>query len=213
MSLHGITIEAALSAGSFCLLFFYHIHLLYRIRRAPEETVFTRNSQTRAQWVKTVMEGGRDILAVQTLRNWTMAASFLASTAILIGLAILNMVLVGHGSSEALHLLNFLGSKSEKVRLLKFVVLSADFLFAFFNFTLAIRFYNHVGFMINVPPARGSEELEVVKTVNHGAYHYTLGMRGYYLAIPLTLWLIGPAWLFGGTLLLVWLLYRIDRTG
>jgi len=41
--------------------------------------------------------------------------------------------------------------------------------------------------------------------------YYTLGMRGYHLAIPLALWLIGPLWLLAGTALLIATLYRLDR--
>ena len=44
----------------------------------------------RRKWVQAVMEGKQDVLAVQTLRNWVMASSFLASAAILIGLGIRN---------------------------------------------------------------------------------------------------------------------------
>jgi uncharacterized membrane protein len=36
-------------------------------------------------------------------------------------------------------------------------------------------------------------------------------MRGYYLAIPLALWLFGPLWLLGGTIILIITLYRLDR--
>jgi uncharacterized membrane protein len=36
-------------------------------------------------------------------------------------------------------------------------------------------------------------------------------MRGYYLAIPLALWLFGPLWLLVGTLLLIGALFRLDR--
>lgn len=207
--------EIILTGGAFLLLFLYHLHLRYTNRRHPAATSFARNAQTRVVWVKEVMQNGRDILAAQTLRNWTMAASLLASTAILIALAILNVALTGEKSTAISHILNFFGTKSEGMRLIKFLVLSFDFFFAFFNFTLAIRYYNHVGFMINVPP--GTESLVdhkyVAETLNHGAAHYTLGMRGFYLAIPLTLWLLGPTWLLAGNVILVIILYRVDRTG
>jgi uncharacterized membrane protein len=36
-----------------------------------------------------------------------------------------------------------------------------------------------------------SEET-VTQAVNHVALHYTIGMRGYYLSVPLALWLFGP---------------------
>ena len=83
----------------------------------------------------------------------------------------------------------------------------------FFNFTLAIRYYNHAGFMINTiehNDATVSEEA-VTQFVNHGALHYTIGMRGFYLSVPLALWLFGPIWMLAGSLVLVTVLYRLDR--
>ena len=46
------------------------------------------------------MKERRDVLAVQTLRNWIMAASFLASTAILIGLGLLSLLFKPEHVSE-----------------------------------------------------------------------------------------------------------------
>jgi len=55
-----------------------------------------------------------------------------------------------------------------------------------------------------------SEEA-VTQVVNHGALHYTIGMRGFYLSVPLALWLFGPIWMLAGSLVLVSVLYRLDR--
>jgi uncharacterized membrane protein len=46
---------------------------------------------------------------------------------------------------------------------------------------------------------------------NHGALHYTIGMRGFYLSVPLALWLFGPSWMLAGSLVLVAVLFRLDR--
>jgi uncharacterized membrane protein len=55
-----------------------------------------------------------------------------------------------------------------------------------------------------------SEEA-VTEVVNHGALHYTIGMRGFYLSVPLALWLFGPIWMLAGSLVLIAVLYRLDR--
>jgi len=52
---------------------------------------------------------------------------------------------------------------------------------------------------------------DVINILDRGGLHYTLGMRGYYLTIPLALWLFGPLWLLVGTLLLIIILYQLDR--
>ena len=83
----------------------------------------------------------------------------------------------------------------------------------FFNFTLCIRYYNHVSFMINTfqqnDPSVSPEA--VPRVLNHGSFHYTIGMRGFYLSAPLALWLFGPAWMLVGSIVLIVVLYRIDR--
>ena len=55
-----------------------------------------------------------------------------------------------------------------------------------------------------------SEEA-VTKALNHGVLHYTIGMRGFYLSVPLALWLFGSLWMLAGSLVLVTVLYRLDR--
>lgn len=203
------------TATAFLLLLVYHLGLLVIKDCCPEKTIYARNAKTRAAWVREMMENQRDILAVQTLRNWTMAASFLASTAILIALALLNIVLSpGHPADASMQVFSFLGKRIESMHQIKLLILSVDFFFAFFNFTMAIRYYNHLGFMINAPSdAASSPPASVVETIQYGAAHYTLGMRGYYLSVPLALWLFGPGWLLAGTLIIIATLFHVDRTG
>ena len=78
-----------LTAASFLILGIYHLYWIYRIYRKPMTTSVGITNHLRGHWVESIMEERRDILAVQTLRNWTMAASFLASTGILICLGLL----------------------------------------------------------------------------------------------------------------------------
>lgn len=199
---------------AFLLLLLYHLGLLAMKRRFPATTIYARNAGTRAAWAREMMENQRDILAVQTLRNWTMAASFLASTAILIALALLNVVLTPHPTEASTQVFNFLGKRIESLHQIKLLILSVDFFFTFFNFTMAIRYYNHLGFMINAPSdLTSSTPASVVETIQYGAAHYTLGMRGYYLSVPLALWLFGPGWLLAGTLIIIATLWHVDRTG
>ena len=81
-------IEGALVALALGLLVGYHLLLWWRVRRRPLETAFGLARHTRSRWGALVMAELRDNLGVQTLRNWTMAATFLASIAMLIALAL-----------------------------------------------------------------------------------------------------------------------------
>ncbi|HIJ89649.1 MAG: DUF599 domain-containing protein [Desulfobulbaceae bacterium] len=203
------------TAAAFLLLGVYHLGLLAIKQRFPEATIYARNAETRAAWVREMMEKEQGLLAVQTLRNWTMAASFLASTAILIALALLNIILTtGHPADAIAQSFSFMDKRIESFHQIKLLILSVDFFFTFFNFTMAVRYYNHVGFMINAPSdSPSSARTSVIEAVQHGATHYTLGMRGYYLSVPLALWLFGPGWLLVGALIIIATLCHVDRTG
>lgn len=205
--------EYGLSPAALLALLVYHAHLYHRLRHDPLGTTQGLAARARTLWVQAMMRDGRDILAVQTLRNWTMAASFLASTAILIGLGIFNLAVTADKQGELSLLIGHFGSGHPGIWIGKLILLGIDFLFAFFNFTLAIRYYNHTCFLINLPPDLQSEITvgDVAGILDRGGIHYTLGMRAYYLAIPLALWLFGPLWLLAGTLALIAALYRIDR--
>jgi uncharacterized membrane protein len=206
-------IEFGLSPVALLLLLMYHVYLYHKIRSDPLSTSLGLAHRIRALWVHNIMQGNKDILAIQTLRNWTMAATFLASTAILIGLGIFNLAITADKQGELSLLINHFGNDHPGLWLGKLILLGADFLFAFFNFTLAVRYFNHTGFMINLSTDAHTEISvgDVVKILERGGTHYTLGMRGYYLAIPLALWLFGPLWLLAGTLLLVAALFQLDR--
>ena len=51
----------------------------------------------------------------------------------------------------------------------------------------------------------------VTQVLNHGALHYTIGMRGFYMSVPLALWLFGPSWMLVASLILAIVLYQLDR--
>ena len=176
------------------------------------KTAIGITNHAREKWVASVMADRRDILAVQTLRNWVMATNFLASTAMLMSLGTLSAGFSGEKSFSSA--LNIIGSTSSVMWTFKMILLCVLFFTTFFNFTLAIRYYNHGALMINT-----SEEHDptlsveaVTQVINHGALHYTMGMRGFYLAVPLALWLFGPLWMLLSTFGFIIVVYRLDRT-
>jgi len=205
--------EIILVVSAAVVIISYHTHLYKKVRRDPLTTAVGITNHARRMWVKGVIRDKRDILAVQTLRNQVMAATFLASTSILVSLGLLSAAFRPGVFSDVSHALNLLGTKTETLWMFKLMLLGVLFFFTFFNFTLSIRYNNHAGFMINTfehNDATVSEEA-VTQVVNHGALHYTIGMRGFYLSVPLALWLFGPVWMLAGSLVLVTVLYRLDR--
>ena len=207
-------IEFGLSPAALLLLLTYHLYLFRKIKNSPLETAIGAADQVRALWVDDVMKRQRDILAVQTLRNWTMAATFLASTAILITLAVFNFILTTDRQGDLVTLFNQLGNQTDFWWITKLALVGINFFFAFFNFTLAIRYYNQAGFALTVPMQEDHSIISIQSAnslLYRGARHYTMGMRAFYLAIPLVLWLLGPIWFFIGSVILVLVFKHIDK--
>jgi len=202
-----------LTAASFLILAIYHAQWIYRIYRKPMTTATGITNHLRGHWVESIMEERRDILAVQTLRNLTMAASFLASTGILICLGLLSVASSPEKMAEITPSLNELVREHRVLWLFKLMVLIVDFFFIFFSFCLAIRYLNHVNFMINVPLnlAHKITPEYITKILNRGMMHYTMGMRGYYFSVLLFLWLFGPIWMLLGTVVMTIILAHLDR--
>jgi uncharacterized membrane protein len=205
--------EICYTCGSFILLIAYHLYWIYSIHKKPLTTSVGITNHLRGHWVEHIMEGNRDILAVQTLRNWVMASSFLASTGILICLGLLSVASSPEKMAEITPTLNELVREHRVLWLFKLMVLIVDFFFIFFSFCMAIRYFNHVNFMINVPSTLAHKITPeyITDILNSGMMHYTMGMRGYYFAVLLFLWLFGPIWMFIGTLVMIPVLYHLDR--
>ena len=201
-------ISGALLAG-------YEAFLRYKTRRNPTYTFNSVNNLARSAWVEAIMTGeNKEILAVQTLRNSTMTATFMASTAVLLIIGVLTLSGQGSNLSNTWHVLNTFGSTDAYVWLTKLLFLLVNFFVAFFSFLMATRLFNHVGFMINVPISKKHKPI----TPRHVAFHLNragsflyLGMRAYYYGVPLVFWLFGPHFMLFATIGLIIVMYRQDR--
>ncbi|MBK8324998.1 MAG: DUF599 domain-containing protein [Betaproteobacteria bacterium] len=202
-------------AFSAVLIAAYYLSLRRRSKRDPTLTIHGLNELARAHWVAGVMaNSGKDVMAVQTLRNFVMGASLMATTAAFLILGTLTLSGQAENIAHSWHAVNLAGSSSAGLWVAKVVLLLADFIVAFFAFAMAIRLANHVVFMINVPgpaphPLLAPEQ--VARRLNLAGAHFATGMRAFFFAVPLVFWLFGPALLAMATLGLVFALYRLDR--
>jgi len=200
---------------SVLLIAAYHIFLRYKIKHDPTYTVQAVNKIARTAWVETIMEDERNaVLAVQTLRNSTMAATFLASTSVLLIIGVLTLSEQGDKLEAHWHALNMVGAINPMLWMVKLLLLLLDLFVAFFGFSMAIRIYNHVGFLINVPVRLNHKMItpaHVATHLNRAGHFYSMGMRAYYFLVPLVFWLFGPHFMLVSTIVLLLALYRIDR--
>lgn len=202
-------------AVSFLLLMIYHGYLYMRLRRDPHYTVQSVNRVVRRAWVESIMkDDSKPILAVQTLRNSTMAATFLASTSVLLIIGVLTL----SGQSEKIattwHALNVYSTPHPGLWIIKILSLVIDFFIAFFSFAMSLRLFNHVGYQIAVPASLRPASLtpsKVAVHLNRAGGYYSIGMRAYYLSVPLVFWLFGPHFMFFATITIIAVLYHVDR--
>jgi uncharacterized membrane protein len=205
-------IETALVAGSAFALVAYHLRLMLLTRNQPQRTAFGRHRMARLAWLEAYAGGKNDLLVVHTLRNWIMSATFLASTAILLTLGLLGFVFTTDRISTFAVDLNVLGSTTPTVLLYKFLLLAAVYMSAFFLFSFSIRYLIHAGFEINVAPDHdlASPDNGAVRELENGALFYFVGLRAYYLSVPVACWLVGPTWMAVATALLITMLAQLD---
>ncbi len=192
----------------------YQLLLGYRERHFPGRATHGLNALARTRWVEAVMTDPRkDVLAVQTLRNSVMAASIMASTAILLVIGTLNLGADGARLEQLLRVFSSHVRGNAGDHALILLLLVGDFFVAFFLFSMAIRFYNHVGYMINVPQAEASlfPAHRVAAYLNRAGRFYSLGTRAFHMCVPLVFGLFGPVYLLLASLGLIVALDIMDR--
>jgi uncharacterized membrane protein len=204
-------------ATSFVLVAGYHLFLAVMVRRNPLYTAHRANIIARRAWVEHVMsDQSKDVMAVQTFRNSIMAASFLGSTAVLLIIATLTLISQSGTIGGSWHALSLSEAHQPEFWLAKVLLLLLTFIVAFFSFAMMIRLLNHVLYMVNIPSDRRAHpELQpdrVAERLNRAGFYYTVGMRAYYIAVPLVFWLFGPYFLLAASIILVVALYRLDRS-
>ncbi len=209
-------VDALAFLASACLVAAYYVTLVARTRRDPTSSIHGVNELARSLWVKSVMGNpGKDIMAVQTLRNFVMGATLMATTAAFLILGTLTLTGQAESISRSWHVSSGYGSSSAELWIFKVLCLLAVFITAFFAFAMAIRLANHVVFMVNVPgpwPHAALTPEMVASRLNRAGGHFAAGMRAFFFAVPLVFWLFGPVFLVVASVGLVIALHRLDRS-
>ena len=200
--------------ASVAMVALYHLVLWLHTRRQPEYAVHLFNFVVRRHWAEGVMRSP-DVLGVQTLRNSTMAASFMASTSVLLTIGVLSLTSQADKLAQTWHVLSFMGSNHPSVWIGKLILLVIDLMAAFFCFTVSVRFFNHVGYMVSMPvdarPRHLTPDL-AGRYLNRAGNYFSLGTRIFYFTIPLVFWLFGSPYLLISTAGLLCALYFLDRS-
>ncbi|CAL2262332.1 unnamed protein product [Prunus armeniaca] len=136
------------------------------------------------------------VLIIRTLRNNIIASSLLATTAITLSSVISVFVSTSTSSSS---------SSSSDITVsqqlvytiplssIKYFCILLCFLVGFLCNVQSTRYFAHASFLATLPTGKDKTDYieYVLTTVNRGSYFWSLGLRAFYLSIPLFLWIFG----------------------
>lgn len=153
----------------------------------------------------------KHIVAVHSLRNIIMGTTLMATTSILLcaglGAVISSSYSVKKSIDDSVY-----GANGEVVVTLKYAIILTILSCSFFCHTLAAGFVNQVNILICTPqdvksmvtPEYLTEHMRKATILN------VVGNRLFYSALSLTLWIFGPVLPFLSSIVMVFVLYKLD---
>ncbi|KAL6281634.1 hypothetical protein ACE6H2_018515 [Prunus campanulata] len=137
------------------------------------------------------------VLIIQTLRNNIMASSLLATTAITLSSVISLFVSTSSSSSSDRTVPQQL-VYTIPLSSIKYFCILLCFLVGFLCNVQSTRYFAHASFLATLPTGKDKTDYieYVLTTVNRGSYFWSLGLRAFYLSIPLVLWIFGAIPMF-----------------
>ena len=204
-----ITWWAALVTAAIPLL--YELVLWWAQRQRPTHVARTAHANLREEWFSAVgVVPGSEILAVQTLRNSLMSATMIASTAAIGLMGAASLVAPSlHPPLEAGSLLLHVTPRLA-MELLLMATLCASLVYS----VMAVRYYNHVGFIVSMPVGsaqRGVWAASGAVYVRRAGLLYGWGLRHLILVAPMLGFIVHPLAGPVAAVLVVLALWGFDR--
>lgn len=174
------------------ILLAYEVGLAVQQRRSPELMAKTAHAILRREWFEAVSaEKGTEILAIQTVRNSVMSATMTSSIAALglMGTATLAVPSLHESFSDAMELARF------SPRLVLELVLLALLFASLVSSVMAVRFYNHCGFVCTMPVnsnARRRWHAIGVGYIQRAGMLYSWGVKHLILVAPILASILQP---------------------
>jgi len=204
-------------ALSVLLLLMYEAYLIWMGRLSPLRVARTAHAEIRARWVVTMLKReskDTEVLVIQTIRNSIMAASFMASTSALALTGTLTLSGLGNVKGNIWSGSVLTGLQiSTLITATKLVLLTSIFFASFMFCTMSIRYFSHTGYLITTEiayPQHRRQELAITY-LNRAGYQYSLGLRAFFLCIPILVGLFNTWLMLPATIFLIVVLYRFDR--
>ena len=203
------------------LLFFFAAWVGYatfsKRLAAVRPAILATTNQWRRRWMLQATYRENRIVDSAVAQSLAASPSFFASTSILIIGGLLAALGATDKASGLVQEIPFAARTSVLVFDLKLALLAAIFVHAFFRFTWSLRQYSFGVIMVGAAPEAKlfTDDLQrqafadrAGRVMGLAAETFNDGLRAYYLAFAAIGWFFS-AWAFiGGTLLVIWVLYR-----
>ena len=204
-----ITWWAALVTAAIPLL--YELVLWWAQRQRPTHVARTAHANLREEWFSAVgVVPGSEILAVQTLRNSLMSATMIASTAAIGLMGAASLVSTSLQPTLQAGSLWLHATPRLAMELLLMATLFASLVYS----VMAVRYYNHVGFIVSMPVGsaqRGVWAASGGVYVRRAGLLYGWGLRHLILVAPMLGFIVHPLAGPAAAVLVVVALWGFDR--
>jgi hypothetical protein len=202
------------AAATAALLLAYETALAVERWRRPHRVARSAHAGLREDWFVAVSaQPGSEILAVQTLRNALMSGSMTASTAALALMGTLTLAIPSLHDKLAGEAPRW--SAFEPRQAMELVLLALLFA-SLVSSAMAVRYYNHAGFIGGMPvgsEARKKWTAAGVAYVRRAGVLYSWGLRQLLLVAPVVAFILHPAAGPITAVILVAVLWSLDRPG
>jgi uncharacterized membrane protein len=164
-------------------------------------SLMTSLARYRRVWMREAYRRENKMTDVALTGSLMQSATFFSSTTLLILGGLFAVLGTVEKSAELVRSLPFATRTSQELLEMKALALTLVFVYAFFRFTWSMRQFNLVNILIGAFPAQREHQVADDRMIEQAARlnelagrNFTHGLRSYYYAVPLMLWLINP-WL------------------
>ena len=171
----------------------------------------------RRAWMREAFARDNRVTDAALLGNLMHSATFLASTTLLVIGGLLALIGGIDESARLVQSLPFAQKTSVQLFELKALVLALVLVYAFLRFLWSIRQFNLVVILLGAYPPSSADgsihaaPIEQAARLNELAgSNFTQGLRAYYYAVPVLLWLVNPWLLVAGSVVITVVTYYME---
>jgi uncharacterized membrane protein len=176
-------------------------------RRGP--SLMSSLARYRRAWMRQAYLRDNRITDVALVGSLVQSATFFSSTTLLILGGLFAVLGTVEKSAEVVASLPFATRTTQDLLEVKALALTLVFVYAFFRFTWSLRQFNLVSIVVGAYPSQREHLVADDRLIDQAARlnelagaNFTQGLRAYYFAIPLLLWLINPWLLAAGSVVI-----------